>query len=57
MGRGNYEPEEFLPSDEERIQEMFEDIELEEALEAIDEDAFPDEILDFTEAGFEPGDF
>ena len=44
----------ILPSDEERIEEMFRDIELDESLEELDEEKIEED--DFTEAGYEPGD-
>jgi hypothetical protein len=44
--------DDMLPSERERIEEMFREIDIESAIEEIE----LDEILDFTEAGFEPGD-
>lgn len=56
MGTGNREPGDFAPTEKERIDELFRELEIEDMmLDEEDEDV--DEITDFTEAGFEPGDF
>jgi hypothetical protein len=44
--------DDMLPSEKERIEEIFRELDIETDIEDLE----LDEILDYTEAGFEPGD-
>jgi hypothetical protein len=48
--------QDFAPTEEERIDELFRELEIEDAMMEEDEPDI-DEITDYTEAGFDPGSF